>query len=102
MNYFLCYDFSSDKTRRRISKYIEAAGLKRVQKSIFFAKNYKPREMERIALKIASIAKEQGEETDADSILLIPIERDQLEGVTIYGENKAFSQLITYQPTLFF
>jgi CRISPR-associated endonuclease Cas2 len=102
MNYFLCYDFSHDKTRRRISKYIEAAGLKRVQKSVFFARNYKPREMERIAFKIASIAQEQEEEMEADSIMLIPIERDQLKAVTIYGENKAFSKLIHYQPTLFF
>lgn len=88
MDYFLCYDISDNKLRRRVAKYLEKAGLHRVQKSIFFAKAYQPKQIQHIANKIASIAQE--DEYYADSILLIPIEKDQLNKVVVYGENREF------------
>ena len=91
MNYFLCYDISDNKIRRRIAKYLEKAGLHRVQKSIFFGKAYKPQQMLKIAQKISEIMGE--DDYFDDSILLIPIDQTALKGVTIYGENPLLKRL---------
>ena len=91
MNYFLCYDIADNKIRRRISKYLEKAGLHRVQKSIFFGKDYRPKQMQHIANKIAEIMGE--DDYYNDSILLIPMEQDGMAGVTIYGENEELKRI---------
>lgn len=99
MNYFICYDISDDKIRTRLSKMLEREGLHRVQKSIFFAKGFKPWEINAVATKIALLTQETGE---GDSVLLLPIERDQLASLILIGENEAIDKVLNAPPIRFF
>ena len=74
MNYFLCYDISDDRLRDKTAKLLAKRGCKRVQKSVFFAPAFTPRELAalRKALQRAVFPLFDAK----DSLLCIPVEND--------------------------
>ena len=78
---------------------LEREGLHRVQKSVFFAKNFKPWEINAVGTKIALLLQELDE---GDSVLLLPIERDQLASLILIGENEAIEKVLDGPPVRFF
>ncbi len=99
MNYFICYDISNDRIRTRVAKALERLGLYRVQKSVFFAKNFKPYEIHKVCTKLELLMEEREE---GDGLLLLPVEGDQLANLILVGENEALEKLLGEPPIRFF
>jgi CRISPR-associated protein Cas2 len=84
MTYLICYDISEDRLRTRLSKRLERAGCVRLQKSVFVAPNFDARRLEILRGSLLKMLPPQlGLE---ESLLLIPIERDNLSSIILLGD----------------
>lgn len=98
MFYLTVYDIEENKIRRHVSRTLERYGGKRIQKSVFLLdmsedkKNLLKDELKDILDTLEN----------HDSILIFPMEKDQISQATRIGQNPAFEEAITYIHTLFF
>ena len=92
MNYFVSYDISSDRLRNRAAKTLLRLGCRRVQKSVFFAADYTPKELARLKDELHRLLHDHSEPTD--SVLCIPVPRNHLPEVVWIGENEAYHQAL--------
>ncbi|MBL7793383.1 MAG: CRISPR-associated endonuclease Cas2 [Saprospiraceae bacterium] len=82
-SYFLSYDISNDRLRNRLAKTLERHGCKRIQKSLFLAPNFEPRELQRLR---DDCAKTLLHRQPGDSLLCIPATRQYLQELIWAGE----------------
>lgn len=93
MNYFVSYDISADRLRSKVSKALERHGALRVQKSVFFLPGFSGKEMMHLKNTLETLLHKYQAEPN-DSILCIPVEKDQLDGIIWVGENVGFQQAL--------
>lgn len=89
MNYFVSYDISADRLRSKVSKALERHGAVRVQKSVFFLPGFSGQEMIRLKNTLEKVLHKYQAEP-SDSVLCIPVEKDQLNSIIWMGENVGF------------
>lgn len=92
MTYLICYDISEDKIRTRLAKRLERAGCVRLQKSIFVAPDFDARRLSMLRGALLKMLPPQlgyGE-----SLLMIPIERDNLTSITLLGDTAQTEALL--------
>lgn len=74
MHYLIAYDIGADRLRTRIAKTLQRHGCLRLQRSVFFARDYLPAELHSLHLAIENLMTNHA--APADSIVCFPIERD--------------------------
>lgn len=84
MTYLICYDISEDRVRTRLAKRLERAGCVRLQKSVFVAPNFDTRRLEILRGSLLKLLPTQL--ALEESLLLIPIERDNLSSIILLGD----------------
>lgn len=72
--YLISYDISVDKLRLKVSKLLERKGLYRVQKSVFVAPHFSPKEIRLLRQEVDDLMK-MADLTD--SVLCVPLTRSQ-------------------------
>lgn len=91
MNFFICYDITSDPLRLKVSKWLEREGCVRVQKSVFLAVDFGPAEALRLERGVA--VRFRGKGDPGDSVMYIPIDRDHLGEVIWQGDAEKWAGL---------
>lgn len=91
MTYLICYDISNDRQRLQISKRLEKAGCLRIQKSVFIAPNFDARQLQILRGSIQRLAIQLSAD---ESILVVPIEKDNTHDITWIGDSLKISQII--------
>lgn len=93
----IMYDIENDKVRNRIARYLIKKGCIRIQKSVFILRS-PPQEAQKIyeALKDVNSYYE-----NEDSILLVPVNSDNLRIMKIIGRQLSLSHIIDPPSTLF-
>lgn len=85
MTFLICYDITDNRLRLKIAKRLERAGCVRLQKSVFLAPHF---EAKRMAILRGSILRLLPATLLPDeSILVIPIERDNTADVVWAGSS---------------
>jgi CRISPR-associated endonuclease Cas2 len=92
MTYLICYDISDDALRSRLAKRLERAGCVRLQKSVFIVPNFDARRLGILRGALLKILQEPL--ALSESVLLVPIERDNLSSITLLGETVKTEELI--------
>ena len=77
---WVIYDISCDKSRTRIAKLCQQAGLYRVQESVFLG-DLDQNRCEELFLQFAELI-----DPDSDSIYFSPIARDSFDSIRILGQ----------------
>lgn len=90
MNYFFTYDISHNRLRTKASKTLERFGCIRVQKSVFFASELRIEDKKQLCQKLQELLEEQ----EDDSIMLIPVDKDYLQEITLVGKNEAYQEAL--------
>lgn len=98
MTYLIIYDIQENGIRTKIAKYLEQKGCVRIQKSVFVG-NLKTNKMLEIYTWIKDI---QDTYPNVDSILFIPIEKDNLLQIQNIGINEALEDFLNGKSMLFF
>ncbi|GAB4336990.1 MAG: hypothetical protein OHK0038_15330 [Flammeovirgaceae bacterium] len=99
MNYLITYDVSNKKLRNKICKCLEKNDCKRVQKSVFLAKEMPPK----IKIKLIARLKAFVDETNPDEtmhILFVPIDEEVIKKIESIGENALWEE--ANEKTTFF
>ncbi len=99
MHYFIAYDITHDRLRRKVIKILERNGCVRVQKSVFLGGYIAPAHYREMLQQLQALL-EKGEETD--SVMFIPIEKDLLAQVGIIGDSREFRIAINNPNILLF
>ena len=87
MKHFICYDIAADGLRDRTAKLLLEQGCKRVQRSVFVAVDFGPRELTKLRqLFHRRIAPDL---LPTDSVLCLPVENDLVGEVVWHGGNEA-------------
>jgi len=84
MPYLICYDITNDSLRTRMGKKIIAAGLDRINKSVYLGV-IKETALEKLESQLATLLKDKG--TPTDSLILLQVNPSQIQAMRIYGEN---------------
>jgi CRISPR-associated protein Cas2 len=92
MTYLICYDISEDRLRTRLAKRLERAGCVRLQKSVFVAPNFDARRLEILRGSLLKMLPPQL--ALEESLLLIPIERDNLSSIILLGDAARTAELL--------
>mgnify|MGYP002778361728 CR=1 FL=1 len=95
---FILYDIENNKVRRVVAKYLERKGCTRIQKSVFFVMLHRNLHKE----ICATLRKIQSAYDNHDSIVVLPVGEDMLNGLLCIGKNLDFELLTTHRSTLFF
>lgn len=90
-SFFLSYDISDDRLRIRLSKLLERHGCKRLQKSVFLAPDFEPREM--TALRAGCLRLLQ-QAQPSDSLLCIPATRQYMDDLVWLGQKEKLSSAL--------
>jgi CRISPR-associated endonuclease Cas2 len=85
MTYLICYDITDNKLRLKISKRLEKAGCVRLQKSVFLAPNFDAKRLQILRGGINSIMRYVVALTPEESLLVIPIEKDNTVDIVWVG-----------------
>lgn len=94
---FVMYDIENNRVRKKVADYLEAKGLKRIQKSVFFG------ELERkhYALLRETLLEIQASYENKDSLMLVPIAEDEFKKLYLIGKEVDFSLDLMRGSTLF-
>ena len=76
MHYLISYDIADDRLRTRAVKVLARHGCRRLQKSVFLARDFSPEELQRLRAELLPLLQTRAD--PADSLLCLPIERDLL------------------------
>ncbi len=89
--YFLSYDISDDRLRTRLSKLLEKHGCKRLQKSVFLAPNFEPKELTTLRKACERLLQHRA---PGDSLLCIPATRQYLSDLVWEGDAARLEQAL--------
>ncbi len=95
--YFISYDISHDGLRTKVARRLEAAGAKRLQKSVFLAPRFRAREIQDLRHRLSRLLNRR-ERSTTDSILCWPVHRPHLSKLVWEGEETFFQSLL--EPVL--
>ncbi len=98
MKYFICYDISSDAWRDKTARLLEAAGCHRVQKSVFVAVDFSPKEFNLLRQKFDK--KLAPHLLPGDSVLCLPVENDLALAVSWHGTNLGLLKAMERNPVI--
>lgn len=77
---WVMYDIKNDRTRTKIAKRCEQAGLSRVQYSVFLG-SIEPNEKDTLQVQIEDLMNE-----DQDSVYIFPMSKDELKATVLLGQ----------------
>lgn len=77
---WVMYDIKNDRSRTKIAKACEQAGLNRVQYSVFLG-TIEPNEKDTLELQIDELMNE-----DDDSVYIFPMSKDELKATVLLGQ----------------
>jgi CRISPR-associated endonuclease Cas2 len=92
MKHFICYDIAADAWRDKASKLLLEHGCKRVQRSVFVAVDFGPRELSR--LRQSFHCRIGTHLLPTDSVLCLAVENDLMGDVAWHGENGALESAL--------
>ncbi len=99
MNYFIAYDITHNRLRRKTIQVLMRYGCVRVQKSVFIGTQVSPADIRALTKELEKLL-EKGEDTDA--VMCIPIERNLLQQAHLIGDKIPFKQAIAQPDIQFF
>lgn len=82
-SFFLSYDIADDRLRTRLAKLLEKHGCKRLQKSVFLAPNFEPKEVQALRKACERLLQHRA---PGDSLLCIPATRQYLPDLVWEGD----------------
>ena len=88
MVFFISYDISDNRLRTRLAKLLLRLGCHRVQKSVYIAIGFSPKERGDLTAEVRRLL--QGKATATDSVLYIPVEKNHLDDLLIEGDSAAW------------
>jgi CRISPR-associated endonuclease Cas2 len=102
MTFFICYDITDDRLRIRLSKHLEKAGSRRIQKSVFVAHDFDKKEITTLKASVQKILRGSAATRTTDSVLYIPIESDYFKQVVWQGDPTVWEKTLekTYAKVL--
>jgi CRISPR-associated protein Cas2 len=92
MTYLICYDIADDRLRTRLAKRLDSAGCLRLQKSVFLAPNFDARRLQILRGAIKKLLSTTLSEDE--SVVAIPIEKDNLSDIVWVGNVEAFEAML--------
>lgn len=92
MNYLIAYDISDDRLRLKLSKFLLKHACERLQKSMYIAPAYSPTEWAVFLQDLHTLVQKSLILTD--SILIIPVQQQQLIDSTTFGNKKALDTFL--------
>ncbi|MCF8245176.1 MAG: CRISPR-associated endonuclease Cas2 [Saprospiraceae bacterium] len=92
MKHFICYDIENDGWRDKLAKLLDKHGCKRVQKSVFMAVDFSPRETKQLRQAFEQLILPHLLATD--SVLCLPVENDLAMQVVWHGINSDLHQAL--------
>ena len=98
MIYAVCYDISENRLRSKISKYLEARGFHRIQKSVFIG-NIHGKHMEMMVRAFAAI-KIRFEEQDG--IVMIPVSENNFGQIRVIGRELYLDRTLKREKVLLY
>lgn len=95
---FIMYDIENNRIRKQVADYLQAKGLQRVQKSVFFGEiNRKyQQEIHDVLVEIRNSYENE------DSLLIVPIAEDEFRKLQMIGKEVNFSLDLMRGNTVFF
>ena len=92
MHYVISYDIENDRLRDKTAKILEKNGCLRVQKSVFVAPQMTNKHLDRL---LADLKNRYARKplSGTDSLLLIPLPREQGTAIKILGHNNILATL---------
>ncbi len=84
MLYLICYDINRDALRAAFARRIIAAGLDRINKSVYLGALAKTA-LQTLETDLQKLLQAKGE--PQDSLIFLPIYPQQVQDMRIYGEN---------------
>lgn len=100
MNYFIAYDITSDRLRKKISDCLLRHGCKRVQYSLFFAPQFTPQELKTVRLLLEQLLSSPASRK-TDSVFCIPMEKDGMGQLLWQGDAERFDKIMQEVHALF-
>jgi len=76
MHYAISYDISDDRLRERVVKILARHGCRRLQKSVFLARDFTAAELSKLRAALAPLMDRL--RAPGDSLICLPVERDLL------------------------
>jgi CRISPR-associated endonuclease Cas2 len=80
--FLVCYDIQEDKLRTRLAKKLLAAGLERLQFSVFIG-DLTESGLSKLATVLTGLISKST--VPSDSIVVFPLHADALEGAMVFG-----------------
>lgn len=99
MHYFVAYDISDNRLRRKTIKILERFGCVRIQKSVFLGTDLTPFDKKEVIQQLQTLL-EEAEETDA--IMFMPVDKELLSQVSIVGDSHTFRKALRNPNILMF
>lgn len=98
MTFFVMYDIEDDKIRKAIAKYLLSQGCMRIQGSVFLA----DLSVDKYKTIKETVATLQGSYDNNDSILLVPVDRDNILSMDMIGRKIRTDIILGSSSVLFF
>lgn len=89
-HYLISYDISNDRLRNHAAKVLTRHGCKRLQKSVFLAPDFEPRELRRLREDLTRMLHTDAD--SSDSLLCVPITKNYLQDVLWHGDQAFFDK----------
>ncbi len=80
----ICYDISANTLRARLGRKILAAGLDRINKSVYLG-SISPRSLTDLENQLAAQLQQHG--APQDSLIVLPVTAEQIQRLRVYGRN---------------
>ena len=84
-SYIISYDIGDDRLREKVAAFLQREGCSRVQKSVFFAPQFRIKELR--ALQAGLHALVNGKLAENDSVISVPVAKKYLSGLLWEGES---------------
>jgi CRISPR-associated endonuclease Cas2 len=97
MNYFLAYDITDDRLRKKIADCMLRYGAYRIQYSLFLAPKFSPAELSKLQMALQRLLA-NAKTTPTDSIVCLPVEKDAWPKLVWMGQGENIKK-ITEQVT---
>lgn len=82
MPHLICYDITKDSFRTKLGKKITAAGLDRINKSVYLG-TIKESSLKQLDAELAQLMQQKAE--PHDSLIILPVTQQQVGLMRIYG-----------------
>ena len=95
MHYFITYDITEDKLRRRVALLMQQQAATRVQKSVWLLQNRTAKQINSLQHTLNKMLTRHTDLcTPTDSILCIPVQSDRIDELVWVGSTEHWQEIL--------